>query len=249
MIMLKDKSAHINAQTKDNLKYSGVGELWANESCLLRYNKEIVHKLSYKVLPGDKVLEFGAGIGTLAQLWKVEKGIKPVCLEIDPHLQGIIRERGFQCYSDLDQIEEKFDVIYSSNVLEHIHDDESTLRQIYAKLKPNGRLVLYLPAFQCLYSKFDASIGHFRRYDKSEVIEKLGNAGFLVESCEFADFVGFFAWLAMKFKGGDTASQTINIKHLRFYDHYIYPVSSYLDRLGFRRIMGKNLICFGVKAI
>jgi 2-polyprenyl-3-methyl-5-hydroxy-6-metoxy-1,4-benzoquinol methylase len=48
---------------------------------------------------------------------------------------------------DLDNFDspEEYDIIYSSNVLEHIQDDEDLLQRFYSALKPGGHLVINIP--------------------------------------------------------------------------------------------------------
>jgi 2-polyprenyl-3-methyl-5-hydroxy-6-metoxy-1,4-benzoquinol methylase len=245
--MDKNQLLHRVAQTEEKTGYAGAMELWVNEANLQRYNKDIVQKLSMYTKAGDRVLEFGAGIGTLAKIWTNEKGIKPICLEIDPSLQAILQERGFTCHGCLGEIEGQFDLIYSSNVLEHIEDDQKALEQLYQKLKPGGILTLYLPAFQCLYSNFDAAIGHYRRYEKAELMTKIKNAYFIIQRCEYADSIGFFAWMTTKNKKYGQVTKQNNDGQLKFYDRFILPVSTILDMLGMKYIFGKNLFVIALK--
>jgi SAM-dependent methyltransferase len=247
--MDKNQLLHRTVQTEENTSYAGEAELWANEANLPRYNLDIVRKLSRLASSNARVLEFGAGIGSLAQIWAQEKGIKPICLEIDSNLKNIIQDRGFECYSNLEDIEGQFDLIYSSNVLEHIEDDQKALEQLYQKLKPGGALALYLPAFQCLYSDFDAAIGHYRRYGKVELMNKLKSAHFTIEKCEYADSIGFFAWLTTKNKKHGQSTKQSNDGQLKFYDQYIFPVSSALDEFGMKYMFGKNLLAITRKPI
>ena len=102
--MDKNQLLHRAVQTKENTSYAGTAELWANEANLPRYNLDIVRKLSKEAAPNARVLEFGAGIGSLAQLWAKESSVKPICLEIDPNLKKVIQERGFECYSSLEAV-------------------------------------------------------------------------------------------------------------------------------------------------
>jgi SAM-dependent methyltransferase len=247
--MDKNQLLHRTVQTEENTSYAGAAELWVNEANLTCYNNDVVKKLSTHLTPGARVLEFGAGIGSLAQIWRKEKGIGPLCLEIDSNLQGIIQGRGFECYASLESIEGQFDLIYSSNVLEHIEDDRKALGQLYQKLKPGGILALYLPAFQCLYSDFDAAIGHYRRYQKRDLINKLKDANFTIEKCEYADSIGFFAWLTTKLNGQHQNPSKDSGAQLKFYDQYIFPLSRALDGLGLRYVLGKNLLAIVQKPV
>jgi SAM-dependent methyltransferase len=66
------------------------------------------------------------------------------------------------------------------DVLEHVQDDVSFLGRIAAMLKPQGRLYLTVPAMPLLWSAADRQAGHFRRYRRSELVQKLEMAGFSI---------------------------------------------------------------------
>jgi len=65
---------------------------------------------------------------------------------------------------------ERFDAILYIDVLEHIEDDRGELSRAAARLKPGGHLVVLSPAHNWLFSRFDASIGHYRRYNKKTLL-------------------------------------------------------------------------------
>jgi 2-polyprenyl-3-methyl-5-hydroxy-6-metoxy-1,4-benzoquinol methylase len=65
--------------------------------------------------------------------------------------------------------------------LEHIEDDVAFLTQINRLLQPGGTLVLSVPIDISLWTQHDVEAGHFRRYSKTELFEKLQRAGFAVE--------------------------------------------------------------------
>lgn len=74
-----------------------------------------------------------------------------------------------------------FSLIGMFDVLEHIPDDEAALREIRECLAPGGRLILTVPAHPCLWSYFDVASGHWRRYRRGELYDKLRAAGYCVE--------------------------------------------------------------------
>lgn len=74
------------------------------------------------------------------------------------------------------------DAIVLLNVLEHIEDDLSTLKQIYRILKPNGVLILEVPAGPHLYDTHDIICMHFRRYKLSMLCELITKQGFKVSN-------------------------------------------------------------------
>jgi SAM-dependent methyltransferase len=236
----------LNLQSKPHPSYSGVSELWFAEVNLKNYNIDLVKKLSRYCSKDSTVMEFGAGIGTLAEIMVSITKIKPDCLEIDPDLKKIILERGFNCFSGLDATDKKYDLIYTSNVLEHIKEDLDALIDIKKKLNPLGILAIYVPAFELLYSHTDAAIGHYRRYSRRELMQKLLIAGYEIEHCYYADSIGFFAWLYHKIKGRNS-DEKLDGESMRIYDKYIFPISKFLDLIGFRFLFGKNLLVYARK--
>ena len=75
-----------------------------------------------------------------------------------------------------------FDVVVCGEVLEHVEDDVEMLAHIHRLLKPGGSLVLTVPLDMRLWNESDVRAGHKRRYTKAEILLKLGDAGFEIES-------------------------------------------------------------------
>ena len=230
-------------QTKFNIEYSGIKELNNSEQGLQFYTEDIVKKMRkhIKIDTNDNVLDFGAGSGQLAEIWRDKYEINPICLEIDPSLVEVLVEKKFRVFQKLDEIQEKIKFVFTSNVLEHIEDDVAALKEIKNKMVVNGKLVIYVPALPVLFSDFDASIGHYRRYTKKELINKVTNAGFKVESCFWNDSLGILASLAVKLLGYEGKIKLGNVKFLLVYDRVIYPISKILDSILFKYLIGKNL--------
>jgi len=93
----------------------------------------------------------------------------------------------------------------------------------------------------------DKSVGHFRRYEKGSLLQKMKDANFKVIDCYFCDSLGFFASLFFKFFGYKKIDGSSLGKSFLFYDKFIYPFSALLDRLGAKYFFGKNLIIFAQK--
>ncbi|UPT74095.1 MAG: class I SAM-dependent methyltransferase [Elusimicrobiota bacterium] len=87
-----------------------------------------------------------------------------------------------------------FDTIVCMNVLEHIEDDAGTLKNFSAMLRPKGKLVLVVPAYQVLFNPLDSHDGHFRRYEKAELRSKLVDAGFSVVHESRFNLFGILGW-------------------------------------------------------
>jgi hypothetical protein len=227
-----------------SFKYTGLSELEKLESCLKNYNSFIVSKFMKHSRAGS-VVDFGAGIGTLSTIWKnLNKSISITCIELDLNQLRIIRERGLVARQNFDS-NLKVDYIFTSNVLEHIKDDQFTLSNFYDQLNVCGRLGIFVPANQLLYSHIDAKLEHYRRYSKIELEEKVRKAGFRIDECSFVDSLGLFAWLFVKIfklKVIDESSVLLEI-----YDKFIWPISKTLDNLGLKYFFGKNLLLLASK--
>jgi SAM-dependent methyltransferase len=76
----------------------------------------------------------------------------------------------------------QYDYVAAFEVLEHIEDDLSMLVDISRYLKGNGRLILSVPAHQKKFSYLDKVSGHIRRYEKKELLQKLDQSGFIIDS-------------------------------------------------------------------
>ncbi len=88
--------------------------------------------------------------------------------------------------------DEQFDMVIASDVLEHIDEPVRGLREWLRILKPNGRAIIFVPAFQFLWSRHDEVNRHYRRYSRREIITLLEQAGFCIERAAYWNFCLFF---------------------------------------------------------
>ncbi len=232
-------------QNDSNPEYLGDGILSEIDANLVKYSKHVVGLILNSVQPfrleAGKILDFGAGQGTLSEIFRNQTGIVPFCAELDPKLLSILEGKGFPTYQFLSEVDTKFDLIYSSNVLEHIEFDVRILKILVDKLEPGGRVAIYVPAFPILFSKLDQNVGHFRRYKKKELVEKLEMVGLKVLKKEYTDSVGFFATLLLKSVGFSFSPNRQTSYLMQLYDNLIVPISIALDRICFKYMFGKNL--------
>lgn len=250
--MKKRKNAQI--QDSERQDYSGIQELLDSEVGLIGYSSAIVHKfftkmdLNSKILQsGGKLLEFGAGTGFLAEIFRMRYKLNPECVELDSKLVTLIRSKNFKCFQFLDETSKDYSAIYTSNVLEHIDDDLGTLKNLFDSLIPGGVIGIYVPAHPFLFSAMDQQIGHVRRYSRSELKAKVQSAGFEIQMVTYDEFVGFFASIAVKIIGYKNRTKLGSRNSLVFYDKFVYPLSQLLDLIGFRFILGKNLFLVASK--
>lgn len=233
-------------QDFSNSDYVGTQFLENMEGSLPNYNSFIVNSF-LDFYAGGQVLDFGAGTGTLTAIWHQRNQSKPICIEIDSNQRSILKSKGFQVASSLRELHQQIDFVYTSNVLEHIDTDVLALQSIYVTLPPKGKLAIYVPALPFLFSELDRSVGHYRRYRKKELIEKVKQVGFHVHKCHYSDSIGVLASLILKVVGFRQGKGLGGSRSLRFYDSYVFPVSLFLDKLLFRKLIGKNLFLFAEK--
>lgn len=233
---------------KNDFVYTGVENLEAmaeakNYNAYLLKFVEDACKATGKKSP--KVLDFGAGSGTYADMFKAKGVIMPDCLEPDADLQKVLSEKGYKTVSDSAKLKpESYDVIYALNVLEHIEDDGEIIKQLSRALKPGGKLVVYVPAFQVLFSTMDKRVGHFRRYKKDRLSNFAKQSDVRIKQLHYCDPIGFFASLVFRFVGSKDG--VISAKSVRFYDRFAFPVSRILEPAT-RSVIGKNVVLVAEK--
>ncbi|MEI8000305.1 MAG: class I SAM-dependent methyltransferase [Actinomycetes bacterium] len=107
-----------------------------------------------------------------------------------------------------------------TNVLEHIDDDAGALRDLHDRLLPGGSLVLWVPAFALLHSRFDDELGHHRRYRLAPLRDLVSAAGFTVVEARYVNVVGWFAWLIVARLLGRVPTATGAVST---YDRFVIP--------------------------
>ena len=234
-------------QNESNTKYTGLEELLTTEKNRKNYNRFIVESCLKKVEKPNNIIDFGAGIGTLSEILKQKFNTSPICIEIDEKNIKYLNNRNFENFKNIDDVKGKVDLVFSSNVLEHVKDDFVVLKSINNKLNSNCYLYLYLPANMLLWSEVDESVGHYRRYSRLEIKKKLISAGFEIKSIYYADSIGFMAILIMKLIGYDADKVIESSAILNTYDRYIFPLSKFFDAIGLKFLFGKNLIVLAKK--
>lgn len=92
------------------------------------------------------------------------------------------------------------DMVCAFDVLEHIEEDSVALDQWAAWLRPGGVLCLSVPAHRRRWSAGDEWAGHYRRYDRSDLLEILRQKGMRIEHFECYGFplANLTEWLGIR---------------------------------------------------
>jgi len=208
------------------------------------YRKAIIHRFQ-DYLRG-RILEIGVGIGQITESLRVIKSIDEIVgIEPDLKLHGSFRTRlpAVRLYPGTTQDlhkDEIFDGIVMVNVLEHIEDDAAELRRLHKHLKSRkGYLCIFVPARQEIFSRLDSMFGHFRRYHKRELRQKLLESGFQIIQIRYFNLIGYLLWAVnfrffkqVKFKAG----------HVSFFDKRIFPLTNWMESAIGAPPIGQSLI-------
>ena len=186
-----------------------------------------------------QVLEVGGGIGNFTgELASVSQSV--ISIEPNAYCFGRLREKTKDLphvrvcnttVEDLDQhvgTEGPRDTIILMNVLEHIKDDLATLVLLRRHLKPEGRIVLLVPAGPWAFGKTDERLGHYRRYSKASGRQLIAAAGMQLEKVRYFNFIGIWAWW---WNGRVAGSQKQSDAQISVFDRYFVPCISRVESL------------------
>ncbi|MFL6129095.1 MAG: class I SAM-dependent methyltransferase [Mycobacteriales bacterium] len=133
-------------------------------------------------VPTPTVLEIGCGQGSMGA--RLARRGRYLGVEPDPASGAVAEARvtaagGRVLHGDHTAVPAgtAYDLVCAFEVLEHIKDDVAALADWVRFVRPGGRLLLSVPAFQARYGPTDEQIGHYRRYEPDELAARLGAAG------------------------------------------------------------------------
>ena len=152
----------------------------------IRRRFEVLHRLVGDSLGrATEIADVGCGHGVLQR--QIEDAIHREVTGFDLNelalRRSVSRISPLCCY-DLFQrdreYESRFDLVFLFDVLEHLRDDRAFLNALQFHLAPTGRIVINVPAFQFLWSKYDQEAGHCRRYNAETLSRVAQDCGMAV---------------------------------------------------------------------
>lgn len=215
-------------------------------SSAVRYHRDILSIFSPYL--GDRILEVGAGTGNISKLilerqpshlYAVEPSDRMyelLCERLRGNLNASVHHSLLSDFMETGHAAE-VDSVVSVNVLEHVRDDVAELELMRTVLRPGGHLCLWVPALPALNSRFDRSLGHFRRYRKRDLTKKLEQTGFVPVKVTYRDIVGMLAWFVVC----RVLRQELSPGKVSIYDRLVMPVTAFCGRW-LNPPVGKNLM-------
>jgi SAM-dependent methyltransferase len=240
---------YATVQNDADNQHEGYSTLANLEAGAPNYNRWLAG--TFRKWAGARVLEIGAGIGTITA--HLAPGRELVtAFEVDPFYVRRLKNRfrgsphvepyqGDVALADWEGLRaRRFDTIVLSNVLEHIPDDAGAVKT-FAKILPvGGALILFVPALPVLFGSIDEAVGHHRRYTQESLRKVLEENGFDVEALQWMNLVGIPGWFV---NGRVLKRRVLPPLQLRVYDRLAPTLASLEARV--KLPVGMSLLAVG----
>lgn len=199
------------------------------------------------------ILEIGSGIGNISQFFladNLEISLSDLSTDyfriLESKFAGFPNLKGLFTFDFAEkELEQKyphligmFDTVFALNVLEHVPDHDQSIRNCYKLLKPGGKLVILVPAFQSLFNQFDVALEHQRRYTPKTLKKVMSVPGFNIIHCQYFNSIGILGWFV---SGKLMSKNAIPGGQMRLYDQLV-PVWKVVDWF-FKPLLGLSVIC------
>lgn len=188
------------------------------------------------------ILEIGSGVGNISSFF-IHDGATLALSDIrEGYRERLKKQFPKQPVYNIDIVDPQFernqndllgtfDTCFALNVVEHVEDDHAAIQNMLKLLKPGGRLVILVPAYQWLYNPIDKSLGHYRRYTQHS-LGQLMKAHAPLEKLFSFNFTGIAAW----WMGGKLFRQdTIPKSEMKLYNTFV-PIFKIVDKLVLNKI-------------
>lgn len=133
--------------------------------------------------------EIGCGSGILQQQLGVAFGLTVDGFDLSLDALNKNRARSNLYYYDIlercPNFSEKYEMLFLFDVLEHIESEIEFLQACMYHIRPGGWIILNVPARQELFSKYDAVVGHVRRYSIATLLRLAERLKLRVGSCSY----------------------------------------------------------------
>ena len=137
--------------------------------------RSYIYNFLSRFMPCDgslKFAEIGAGtggnftmlthFGELDAIEMDENAIKLASLKADENDRLISIQRGW--LPDNIPLNGQYDCVLALDVVEHVSEDKDAIESLIELVKPNGYVLVTVPAYQWLWSAHDEVNHHYRRY-------------------------------------------------------------------------------------
>lgn len=149
---------------------------------LFRVRRNLIYSLfeEYNIKSGMRVLDYGCGSGFIVGQLQT-RGYDAWGTDISREAIEYGTSQGIKNLHSTDGIEVdfpdgSFDLILAMDVVEHIDDDKLVVEELKRLLRPGGRLIITVPAYQWMWGVQDEVSHHFRRYSMKSITQLVTNS-------------------------------------------------------------------------
>jgi len=134
-------------------------------------------------VPAGSAVDVGPGPGGNAGVLR-DLGWRVTGVELNETAAGLCAARGLDVVrgeaTRLPIRSGSADLVMSTDVWEHVEDDQTVAREAFRALRPGGRLLVAVPADRSMWSGHDVALGHVRRYERADLVELVRGVGFVI---------------------------------------------------------------------
>lgn len=206
------------------------------------YNNYLKELFFLNIDKNDNILDFGAGFGIITIMLD-KLGFNIVAVEKNKKAIQELSKKKIKTFTKIEDVQDDIDCIISLNVLEHIEDVNAIVVDFYNFLPKGGKLLLYLPASNIIWTDLDNKVNHKRRYQKKDLKKLLISNNFQIEELYFVDFIG---WAVLLISRILRINLNFDKRAIKFYDKYIFKSFKFLD-IFTKNVIGKNLFVIATK--
>jgi SAM-dependent methyltransferase len=145
-----------------------------------RERRHLLAKALAGLTPGP-ALDIGAAGGGNTRVLR-DLGWTPVAMEYGPDGAEVAHERGLAAVRadarHLPLADASLSLVVAFDILEHIEEDDLAVAEIRRVLRPDGTLLIAVPADPRLWSDHDVAVDHVRRYTRETLTSVLQRGGF-----------------------------------------------------------------------
>lgn len=199
-----------------------------------------IKKYIYK----SNLLDVGSGNGGLINYYRNETKnitIFEPSKKLNKKIRIKFKNKKIKILLKKPRFKKKYDVILYMDVIEHIKNYDREIKSILKNLKHNGYLIVNVPAFNFLYTDFDKSVGHTKRFIKKDLEDLSKKHDLKLKLIEYYDIIGFFLIFISKFIFQSHLKSKNVSRNIKIWNALI-PFSNFLDKV-FLNSLGKSLIC------
>lgn len=173
-----------------------------------------------EVEPGETILEIGPATGYMTRLLREKECIVDI-VEIDKESAREAAVHSRHAYVGsvgdaffLEQIRQQYDTILFADVLEHLPNPQRVLEMVWAKLKPNGRILASIPNVAHWTVRWKLLLGQFR-YEETGLLDRTHLRFFTLQTAQELFEESGYHIVSLRFTEGLLPTERFRLNYLR----------------------------------